>query len=73
MKVLNVIKEITEDRYEYILTGNCPICGRPVRKDAKGDDEECCGEILDWDVKEDKRTLNAQVSDLWDWRDWIDE
>lgn len=49
MKVEIISKEFTDDKFEYRITGICPSCGRLLYKDAKGEDEECCGEFLEWE------------------------
>ena len=53
MKVEIISKEFTDDKREYIITGICPSCGRLLHKDAKGEDEECCGEFLEWDEEDE--------------------
>ena len=65
LKVADVTKEVTEDKYEVVWIGFCPKCGKRLRKDSKGEDDECCGEYLEWEIEEDRRTFGEKMGDFW--------
>ena len=63
LKVADVTKEVTEDKYEVVWIGFCPKCGKRLRKDAKGEDDECCGELLEWVCNE--KSFSEEMEDFW--------
>lgn len=49
MRPLGIHSYHVFDRRELVTIGYCPICGKELRKTAKGADEVCCDRYIDWD------------------------